>query len=149
MSGCSKFFSFNCINLYAYIDYTVALNITNTMEYNRVNPQNSQDAVAMLNTPIDLYESPYMATYLTSNISNKQLMCFAVNILNGVYDELDLDLDNKIEKFKNKNKDIKSKIDVKKKASVIRSLRRTEDKKKNYIVYTVQNKFSIANCYPV
>ena len=124
----SKFYDFKCIMLYGYIDRNVALNITN----NR----------GSINTPFELYETPYMAQQLNTHIQNKQLMAFAVDVQSSIYDELDLALDNTIKK----------RDECRKAVAVVRNLKqyKVEGKKsKPYISYTIQHTRAIVQCLPL
>lgn len=128
----SKFYDFKCIILYGYIDRNVALNITN----NR----------GSINTPFELYETPYMAQQLNTHIQNKQLMAFAVDVQSSIYDELDLALDNAIKKS------MKSRDECRKVVAVVRNLKqyKVEGKKsKPYISYTIQHTRAIVQCLPL
>lgn len=128
----SKFYNFNCIILYGYIDRNVAFNITNNN--------------GSINTPFELYETPYMAQQLTTQIQNKQLMAFAVNVQNSIYDELDLGLDNDIKKS------MKSSDECRKAVAVVRNLKQYKangKKSKPYIVYTIQNTQAIVQSLPL
>ena len=128
----SKFYNFNCIILYGYIDRNVALDITN----NR----------GSINTPFELYETPYIAQQLATQIQNKQLMAFAVHVQSSIYDELDIGLDNAIKKS------MKSRDECRKSVAVVRRLKqyKAEGKKsKPYISYTIQNTRAIAQCLPM
>lgn len=128
----SKFYNFNCIILYGYIDRNVAFNITNNN--------------GSINTPFELYETPYTAQQLTAQIQNKQLMAFAVNVQNSIYDELDLALDSAIKKA------TKSRDECRKSVAVIRSLKQYKaagKKSKPYIAYTIQNTRAIVQCLPL
>ena len=109
----TKFYNFNCIILYTYIDTDTALAISN--------------GTAKVTVPLRLYESPEIATIISPNVKNQTLCAFAVYVENNVLDRLSLDI-----KFDNlKQEQINS-------FSVIRSLAKYE-KKIPYIVYTVQN----------
>ena len=89
----ANFFNFNCIILYGYIDKSIALKITS--------------GSSSISTPFDLYESPYTAKLLTSQIQNKQPLAFAVYVRDNVYDELDLQLEDNIKQTKKKPDEIK------------------------------------------
>jgi len=128
----AKFYNFNCIILYGYIDKRIALQITS--------------GSSCISTPLELYESHYTAKLLTSQIQNKQPMAFAVYVRDNVYDELDLQLEDNIKQTKKKPDEIKKTVDV------IRSLKRYETqgkKTKPYIVYTIQNKRVIKQIMPL
>lgn len=128
----SKFYNFCCIKLYGYIDYSIAMNITNNN--------------GSINTPFELYETPYIAKQLTPQIQNKQLMIFAVNVQSSIFDELDLTLDNSIKAS------MKSRDECRKAVAVVRSLKqyKPEGKKpKPYISYTIQNTKAIVQCLPL
>lgn len=125
-----KFYNFNYIILYSYMDTKAAHAAT-------------QDSI--LNTPIDLYESPYMAQLFVPSTSQKTLMAFAVDT-RQLYDELDLELESKIRKLK------KSEVDIKRNIPVIRSIqsyKQAGKKAKPYIKYTVQNKIAIKTIFPM
>lgn len=128
----AKFFNFNCIILYGYIDKSIAWQITS--------------GSSSISTPLELYESQYTAKLITSQIQNKQPLAFAVYVRDNVYDELDLQLEDNIKKTKKKPDEIKKTVDV------IRSLKKYETqgkKTKPYIVYTIQNKRVIKQIMPL
>lgn len=128
----SKFYNFSCINLYGYIDYDIASSITSKG--------------GSINTPFELYETPYMAQQLTTHIQNKQLMVFAVNVYSNIYDELDLNLDNAVKKSR------KSKDDCRKSVAVVRSLKQYKadgKKTKPYISYIIQDIRAIVSYFPL
>lgn len=128
----SKFYNFCCIKLYGYIDYSVAMSITTNN--------------GSINTPFELYKTPYIAKQLTPQIQNKQLMVFAVNVQSSIFDELDLALDNSIKAS------MKSRDECRKAVAVVRSLKqyKPEGKKpKPYISYTIQNTKAIVQCLPL
>lgn len=54
----SKFYNFQCITLYGYIDYAVAQQLTQSAQLN-------QPIQHLINTPLELYESPYIAQLLS------------------------------------------------------------------------------------
>ncbi len=128
----SKFYNFQCIILYGYIDYTVAQTATNNY---------------VINTPIELFESSYIAKLFAPKTGTRQLMAFAVWVQNNVYDEFDLSL---AEKIKN---DCRILEEIKKSVSVIRNLKsyKVDEKKKGkpYISYTIQNQNAIKQIFPI
>ena len=72
-----KFYNFDSIILHVYMDTPAAQAAT----------QNG-----ILNTPLYLYESPYMARIFATNPTHQTLMAFAVDT-HQLYDELDLELE--------------------------------------------------------
>ena len=142
----AKFYNFQCINLYAYIDYAVARQLTN-------NAQLNQPIDSLINTPLELYESPYMAKVFASNIENKQLMVFAIWVQDNIFDMLDLQLKEKIKVEINKANGKSSLEEIKKSVAVIRSLKKYKVNEKSkaihYISYTVQNQNAIKAVYPL
>lgn len=138
----SKFYNFQCINLYAYIDYAVAQQLT-------TNAQLNQPIQHLINTPLELFESPYMARVFASNLQNKQLVAFAICVQDGVYDEFDLGLEEKI----TKDKERRSKEQIRKSVAVVRQLKQYKSDKnkkgKPYISYVVQNQNAIKQIFPL
>jgi hypothetical protein len=128
----SKFYNFECITLYACIDYGAAAIATNKYT---------------INTPLELYESAYMAKLLSPKTGNRKLMAFAVYVQNNVYDELDLD--TTLKKDERTPEQIKNSSDI----AVIRSLKKYTQAKgkgvKPYISYTVTNQSAIRQIYPL
>ena len=86
-----KFYNFNCINLYAYIDYEVACQLTNVAQLN-------QSINHLINFPLKLYENPYTAKLFASTSSKKMLVVFAIYVENDIFDSLDLELEDKVKK---------------------------------------------------
>ncbi len=136
----SKFYNFQCIILYAYMDYPAAQQLAQSAQLN-------QPIQHLINTPIELYESPYMAKLLAPKSSHRHLMGFGVYVQDDIFDELDLELENKIKKY---NKPVNN---IKEKVSVIRNLKRykSADKSKSrpYISYTIQNQNAIKSAFPM
>lgn len=135
----TKFYNFNCIILYAYIDKQVAWQLTN-------NAQLNQSIQHLINTPLDLYENISMARKFASNIQNKQLVAFAVYVESLVYDELDLFVEEKVKQSK------KTKEQVLKEVHVIRKLNQYKEngsKSKLYISYIIQNQNAIKQVFPL
>ena len=130
----SKFYNFECIILYGYIDYTVAQNATDKY---------------IINTPLELFESPYIAKLFTPTTGNRKLMAFAVYVQDNIYDELDLILEDRVkhDKYKRTAEEIRKSVDV------IRSLKsyKTDKNKKGkpYISYVVQNQNAIKQIFPL
>lgn len=135
----TKFYNFQCINLYGYIDYAVAMEATQAAQLNQ--PINN-----LINTPIELYETPNIARLLTPTTGNRQLMAFAVWVQNSIYDEFDLSLSEKIKTDGRKPEEIKKSVNI------IRSLKfyKTDERKKAkpYISYIVQNQNVIKQIFP-
>lgn len=136
----TKFYNFNCINLYAYIDLAVAAQLTQAAQLN-------QSINHLINTPLKLYESPYIARLLSPTSNNRQLVAFAVYVENDIFDELNLALDINI---KNRGK---TPNEIKKGVSVIRQLEKYKEtetgKTKLYISYTIQNQNAIKAVFPI
>ena len=59
----SKFYNNDSIILYAYIDNPIAIQLLETARLN-------QPIQHLIDTPLELYESPYTAKLLTANIKN-------------------------------------------------------------------------------
>ena len=121
----AKFFNFQCISLYGYMNKSLAWEVGNR----------KKSIWDIVNTPMELYESPYMAKLMISDISDKQLLVFAVNVVNGLYDELDIGQEG-----------------MKQSARVVRHMGKYEvkgKKAKAYISYTLQNKKAIEGAYPI
>lgn len=125
-----KFYNFNYIILYAYMDTNAAHSAT----------QNS-----VLNTPIDLYESPYMAKLFVPSTSQKTLMAFAVGT-QQLYDELDLELEQKIAKSNKTEQEIRKQVPV---IRLLGKYKQDGKKAKPYIKYTVQDKRAIQIAFPI
>lgn len=125
-----KFYNFNYIILYAYMDTQAAHAAT-------------QDGV--LNTPLDLYESPYMARLFAPNSSQKVLMAFAVDT-RQLYDEFDLELECKIAKSKRTDQEIRRNIPV---IRTLESYKQNGKKARLYIKYKLQHKNAISTIFPI
>lgn len=136
----SKFYNFQCINLYGYIDYNSATLATNNAKLNE--PINH-----LINTPIELYESPYMAKYFAPKTGNRQMMAFAVYVADNIYDELDLQLEQLVKRDGRKANEIKASV------SVIRQLKsykaEGQMKAKPYISYIINNQNAIKQIFPI
>lgn len=136
----TKFYNFNCINLYAYIDTNVAMQLTQLAQLNtKINN--------LINLPLELYENPYTAKLFSSTSTPKALVSFAICVENNIFDTLDLELEDKI-----KNSKI-SFDDNKKKAGVVRELKKYlkngTGKARFYIAYKVQNTNAIKQVCPL
>ena len=132
----TKFHNFHCIWLYAYIDSSAALTLADNAELNK-------PIQYLINTPIELYESAYMAEMFKTS-GNRKLVAFAVCV-EDIYDILDLQLEQKVTQAKNRNKH-KTVEEIKNEAHVVRELRQYKEagkKAKPYIVYIVQNQNAI------
>ena len=140
MSGATKFFNLQCINLYAYIDYAVATQMTTNVQLN-------QPIDHLINTPIELYESPYTAKIFAPKTGKKQLMVFAVDVQNSIYDEFDLMLEDKI------RNDGRSSMEIRQSVHVVRQLKSYKvdknKKAKPYISYIVNNQNAIKQVFPL
>ena len=136
----SKFYNFQCITLYGYTDYTVAMEATQAAQLN-------QPISHLINTPLELYETPYMARLFAPQIGNRQLMAFAVWVQNDIYDEFDLSLAEQIKE------DGRTPEEIRKSVSVIRNAKiyKIDEKKKAkpYISYTIQNQNAIKQIFPL
>lgn len=136
----SKFYNFQCIILYGYIDYSVATEATQAGQLNQ--PINH-----LINTPLELYETPHMAKLFTPITGNRQLMAFAVYVQDSIFDEFDLSLE---ERIRNTGKTLE---EIRKSVSVIRNANvyKKEEKRKArpYISYTIQNQNAIKQIFPI
>ena len=133
----SKFYNNDSIILYAYIDNPIAIQLLETARLN-------QPIQHLIATPIELYESPYTAKLLTANIKNKKLIAFAIYVVNNIFDELDLQLEERIRQSK------KSENDIRKEVSVIRKFNTYKQQGKSskpYISYIIQNQNAITNIF--
>jgi len=134
----AKFYDFQCIILYGYIRYEIAQEIARLS-------RSGQPTLHLISTPLELYESPYMAKLFAPTSDKRQLMSFAVYVQDHIFDELDLELENHIKAANKPENQIRQKV------SVIRNLKRykpTENSKgKPYISYTIQNTNAIQNMY--
>lgn len=140
MASAKKFYNFQCINLYAYIDYPVATQIVTEAQLNQ--PINH-----LINTPIELYESPYTALILSPKTGKRQLVAFAVDVETSVYDELDLTLDESIKKNHIKPEQVRQFADV---VRQLKHYNSTNNKKsKPYISYKINNIRAIKQVFPL
>lgn len=132
MASATKFYNFQCINLYAYIDYPVATQMVTK---------------ARLITPFELYESPYTALLLSPKTGKRQLVAFAVDVETSIYDELDLTLDERIKKNNIKLGQISQSADV---VRQLKHYNSTNNKKsKPYISYKINNTRAIKQVLPL
>lgn len=136
----TKFYNFNCITLYAYIDIPAAVQLT-------AEAQLGQPINHLITVPIRLYENPYMAKLFASTSSKKRLVGFSIYVASDILDRLDLELEDNIKKTR------KSLDEIKKKVSVVRTLEMyKKDEKgtaKPYIAYDIQNIKAIKQVHPL
>lgn len=136
----TKFYNFQCIYLYACLDYAIAQALTQSAQLH-------QTINHLIPTPIELYESPYMAELFSPTSKNRILTAFAVYVQDNIYDELDLELNNRI---KRSGKNIN---EIKRNIAVIRQLKTYKEtqnsKSKPYVSYIIQNQKAIKSVTPI
>ena len=86
-----------------------------------------------------------MAQYFTPKAVEKQCMVFAVYVGTSIFDELDLELENKIKKANRTEKEIRDSVAVIRKLNV----EKIENKKKCYVSYIIQNANAIKQIFPL
>lgn len=139
----TKFYNFNCITLYGYIDSSIATQLSQVAQLRH-------QIKHLINTPLTLYESPYMAQKFAPTSGNRQLVAFAIWVQDNLYDELDLELEDKIKNTVKKRHTTQE--EIKKSIHVIRRLEKfKQDGKsvKSYIVYIIQNQNAIKQIFPL